>query len=295
MARNFTTPTGRIVQGDPYKLTQRTDDKTKQPKFKQDGSPMMSSFVALAVAKNDPEWPAFKAMCDEEARLAWPADHIRQHRDFANKIEDGDSTETNKRGVRNCDREGFAGHWIVKLGSGYAPTVNVWLTAAQATEQGRIPPGKQAIDGWYASAGGEVVTGDYVKVAGSIDTNKSVDSPGMYMNYSQCALQRKGVPIVTGVDANEAFGTAPPPAAGGNSAPATTTSANAATGQSSATAGGGSYTGYMDTDAPPPPADDAPPPPNEPQMTAKAAGKPYQSFIDKGWTDVTLRQHGYLA
>lgn len=294
MALIFTTPTGRIVQGDPYKMTQKTDSKTKALKVKPDGTPMMSSYIALAIPKNDPDWPAFKAMCDEQAKLAWPLDHIRAHRDFATKIEDGDSTEPNKTGKRNCDREGFAGHWIVKLSSGYAPTVNVWLTAAQANEHGRVPPGKQPIDGWYASSGGEVVTGDYVKVQGSIDSNKSSESPGMYMNYNQCALQRKGEAIVSGMDANEAFGTAPPPAAAGNAAPAATSTPPAATTPSSPTAGAGSYTGFMDA-APPPPADTTPPPPEGPQMTAKAQGKPYESFIAAGWSDTQLRQHGYIA
>lgn len=288
MARIFTTPTGRIVQGDPHRMEPRIDDKTKQPKLKADGSQMVSSYIALAIPKNDPEWPAFKAMCDEEAKQAWPLDHIRQHRDFATKIEDGDSTEPNKKGKRNCDREGFAGHWVVKFGSGYPPTVNVWLTAAQASEMGRVPPGKQAIDGWYASPGGEVNLGDYVKVAGSIDTNKSAESPGMYMNYNQCALQRKGVPIVVGVDANEAFGSAPPPAAGGSSAPPPA----AQTAQM-----GGSYTGYMDP-TPPPPAADAPPPPPAskagPTMTAKAGATTYEQFTAKGWTLKALVENGYV-
>jgi hypothetical protein len=30
-------------------------------------------------------------------------------------------------------------------------------------------------------------------------------------------------------------------------------------------------------------------------MSAKAGGKSFQSFIDKGWTEAQLREHGYLA
>ena len=288
MALNFTTPIGRIVGGDPHNMTQNIDDKTKQPKVRQDGAPMLSSYMAIAIPKNDPEWPAFDAMCKNEAKRLWP-DGRWEHPAFSTKIEDGDSTTLNKKMKRNCDREGYPGHWIVKVGSGYAPTVNVWLTAAQATEQGRVPPGKQAIDGWYASPGGEVNSGDYVRVAGTIDTNKRDDSPGMYMNYNQCALQRKGVPIVVGVDANEAFGSAPPPGAAGGVAPAPAPTPAAAT---------TAYTGYMDpkTDAPLPPASDAPPPPSAagPTMTAKAGATTFEQFKAKGWTLQQLIANGYV-
>lgn len=285
MALAFTTPVGRAVGGDPYKMTQGKDSKTGLPKLKTDGSPMMSSYLALAIPKGDPAWPAFKAMCDGEATKAWPNGQA-QHPQFASKIEDGDSTIPNKKGKRNCDREGFPGHWIVKLGSGFAPEVFVWLTAAEATAQQRVAPGTAAIDNWYPSASGEVKIGDYVSVAGSIDSNKSADSPGMYMNLNKIALERVGEAISVGVDAATAFGTRGP----GNAAPAASTPTPAATTPPSPTAGG--------TDAPPPPHTtymDPPAPPTGPVLAAKANGASYQSFIDKGWTDDTLRQHGYLA
>jgi hypothetical protein len=275
MAVNFTTPKGRMVGGDAYKMTQNTDSKTGQPKLRQDGSPMMSSYIALAIPKNDPAWSAFKAMCDAEALKAWPNGQT-QHPQFASKIEDGDSTIPNKKGKRNADREGFPGHWIVKFGSGYAPKVVYW-------DNNR---------GWVESTGGHVKLGDFISVAGTIDSNKSAESPGMYMNLNQVAFEREGPAITVGIDPNDAFGSRGP----GNGAPAgTSQTAGAATTQSSGTAGGGSYSGYMDTDAPPPPGDDAPPPPSGPQMTEKAQGKSYESFTAKGWTDAQLRQHGYIA
>lgn len=36
-------------------------------------------------------------------------------------------------------------------------------------------------------------------------------------------------------------------------------------------------------------------PPAGPQMTDKAQGVPYESFIAQGWTDELLRQHGYMV
>jgi hypothetical protein len=274
MALNFTTPMGRLVGGDAYKMTQNTDSKTGQPKLRKDGTPQMSSYVALAIPKSDLAWPAFKAMCDAEALKAWPNGQT-QHPQFASKIEDGDSTVPNKKGKRNADREGFPGHWVVKFGSGYAPKVVYWDNTR----------------GWVESTGGHVKLGDYISVAGTIDGNGSADSPGMYMNLNQIAFEREGAAITVGLDPNDAFGSRGP-----NAARAATGQQAAATTQASATAGAGStYSGFMETDAPPPPADDAPPPPAGPTMTDKAQGKTYQSFIDKGWTDAQLRQHGYLA
>lgn len=46
--------------------------------------------------------------------------------------------------------------------------------------------------------------------------------------------------------------------------------------------------------APAPPAPPAPAPPVGRQMTAKAAGATYESFIASGWTDEMLIQHGYM-
>jgi len=39
----------------------------------------------------------------------------------------------------------------------------------------------------------------------------------------------------------------------------------------------------------------APAGPAGPQMTAKAAGVPYESFIAQGWTDDALRRDGYIV
>jgi hypothetical protein len=42
-----------------------------------------------------------------------------------------------------------------------------------------------------------------------------------------------------------------------------------------------------------PPA--APPAAPARQMTAKAGGAPYESFVAQGWNDATLVQHGYMT
>ena len=50
MAINFTTPVGRIVQGDLAK-PQPVLDNLGKPKLSRDGTPMVQHFIALAIAK----------------------------------------------------------------------------------------------------------------------------------------------------------------------------------------------------------------------------------------------------
>lgn len=290
MAGTLFTIKGRLVQGDPYKGNQRKDDKTGALRTKADGSPMMNFFVAVAVPKNDPAWPAFKAMCDAEAAKAWsPAQY--QHRDFANKIEDGDSIEPNKKGKRNVDREGFAGHWIVKLQNGFAPKVQYWGATGWTDSLGQndvpMPSGGHR----------NIRAGDFVTVIGDIESNGSAQSPGMYMNVKVVAFEAEGPEIVQEADYTSLLGTrgpsgaaaVPPPHAAGAASPPPP----AATPPSSPTAAPGNappppgYAGFMD--APPPP------PPVARVMLPAAGGASYEQMIEKGWTDALLVQHGMMA
>lgn len=329
MVTNVTTPVGRIVQGDPYKRTVPPRQGNQPQKMGADGQPASSYFLALAIPKGDPNWPAYKAKLDAEARVSWPqffdaaGNMVNPH--FANKITDGDGID--KNGKPNAGKEGFAGHWVVKFASSLpqAPRSLAWDPAMGA---------------WVETT--TIKCGDYVSINHDCLTNGSTQSPGMYMNPRQIAFEREGqliVPIDSGPTANEAFGarggatippppgaiTPPPPAAG----PVMTPKAGANTYQMMIAAGwthdqlvqqgyvvgnpasgaAGSatvsptspapYTGYMDPNAtlpPPPPADTPPPPPaaTGPTMTPKAAGKAYQAFISAGWSHDQLVQQGYV-
>ena len=299
MATPFTI-TGRMVQGDAHKAQPPSKDpRTKQVKIdSKTGLPVAGQFfVAVAVAKNDAAWPAFKAMIDGEARTSWPqffgtaAPGLQigaelpagcTNPKFANKVIDGDGFDENGQPYSN--KEGFAGHWVVKIGSYYAPKVFEWTAS-----------------GWQETihTGRQVKTGDYITVSGDCKSNNSDQSPGMYMNLGAIAFEREGPEIKSAatVDPNAAFGSRGPggaavPPSQLAAAPAASPPAPAATPPASPTAAPSEpYTGYMDASTPPPPA----PAPVGPTMTAKAAGASYESFIKNGWNDAQLREHGYIA
>lgn len=280
------TITGRIVQGDVNQAQPpKKDPATKQVKINPaTGQPYPGQyFVALAVPKNDPNWPAIKAGLDAEAKAAWPQFFGTPpaglvigpelpvgctNPKFANKIIDGDGHDD--QGQPYSAKEGYAGHWVVKIASQYAPKVWSWR------------------NGWEETihTGVKVKCGDYVSISGTCVSNQSQQSPGMYMNLGAVAFEREGPAIVSAaaVDPNAAFG-----ARGGNGVPAVTPPPPAVTTPPSATATG--------TDAAPPPPHTAymDPPAAGPTMTAKAGGKSYQSFIDAGWNEAQLREHGYIV
>lgn len=280
MATQFTIA-GRIVQGDPYRMEQRKDDND-QPRVKADGTPMMSSFIALAIPKGDPNWPAHRALFDAEAQKAWPNGEW-QHPSFANKIEDGDSTIPNKKGKRNADREGFPGNWIVKLGSGYAASVKYWDDVKGWTDS--IPN----------SGGPQVKCGDYVSVIGTIDTNGPSKSPGMYMNLNVIALEREGVAIQqTSIDLNAALGTRGP---GGAAVPPTPPVSAASPPPPAHTPPSPPIASPSNPPPPPHTGFMAPPPapPAGPVMLPAANGVTYEAYIAAGWTHEQMVAAGYIA
>lgn len=89
-------------------------------------------------------------------------------------IKDGNSQVPNKKGKKNCDREGFPGHWIIKLRSGFPPKT-------------------------YNGNGSEVMPpesfkpGNYAQVNVSVAGNTG-DSPGVYINPVMAALGPATVP-----------------------------------------------------------------------------------------------------
>lgn len=130
--------------------------------------------------------------------MSWPQGQA-QRPDFAWKIEDGDSTTPNKKGRKNCDREGYAGHWIVKIGGGYAPKI---VNA----------DGSQVID-----VVGAVKCGYYVQVCVSVKSNESTQTAGIYINHQAVALAGYGPEIIQGPDVGAmGFGGAPLPAGASN-------------------------------------------------------------------------------
>lgn len=267
----FTAPTGRLVWGDPTKLRQKTDQLTNAPRTKHDGTPLMTCDFGVAYSKADPATAPFMALLRAADKAAFPQFHDAAGNPtlptFADKITDGDSQVPNKKGKKPCERDGYAGHWVVSY--------------SRAT--GDTPPLKRH-DGtrWVDMDPAGLDCGDYVIIGGSTTSNDSAQSPGMYRNVDMVGFVGKGQRIITGRDADEALGAAPP-----------------------ALPAGATATPQAPADAPLPSAPPAPydahlpPPPSAPEpdgpvMTAKANGAPYEAFIAKGWTEETLRAQGFI-
>lgn len=254
----FTTPVGRLVQGDPFEAqTKDAEGNLRVVKSGPNaGQPSPQFFIAVAFPKMLPnpqtgqleqnhEFNAFYALIDRVARAEFPAlfpnGGACVNPLFAFKVKDGDGVD--RQGKSNANKEGWAGNWIVSFSSAYAPKV------------------VQPVGGaWQAITDKSALKrGYFVRVAGSVTGNDSTQQPGVYVNLDMIELAGYGPEIISGPDAASAFGAAPaapipgmmaaPPA--GPALPATGTpplpgatpgAALPATGSPPAVPG---YTGYM--------------------------------------------------
>lgn len=302
------TFTGRLVQGDPATLGPvQKDTRTGQPKLTREGQPVRQFFVAVAVPKiesqrliipGNPSYEQVRAIIDTDARVSWPQFFGQRHQGmqypanlpadctnpkFANKIVDGDGFD--EKGQPNSAKDGWAGCWIIKSVTMFAPKIYEWTAS-----------------GWQETihTGRKIKCGDYITVSGDCTSNESDQTPGMYMNMDTVSFEQEGVAIIgaNNVDPNEALGSrgAPPPAAqqqGNAQNPAGAGAAShgaPAHGTQGFTIAPG-YSGYRDPNAG---AGAPPPPPSGPQMTA-AAQYTYEQYIASGWTDATLRANGLMV
>lgn len=290
--------TGRMVQGYAHEARGSIDKTTKKPKLNQDGSERKSFFLAIAIAKNPaqrfvvpgtPDYESQRALIDGDARASWPQFFGTRPQGlqfdaslpldctnpkFANKIMDGDGFDEN--GQPNSKKEGWAGCWIVKVGNGFAPKCYEWENGWQ-----ELGP----------HSARKIKCGDYITVSGECVSNKSSDSPGMYMNFDTVSFEKEGASIEQGqsVDPNAALGMRGPNAGAGNAGAAS--SGGGAAGTTHSATASQEYSGYRETAvAAPPPDDDD----DEPQMTA-AATTTYAAYIAAGWTDEKLRKKGLMV
>jgi hypothetical protein len=303
-ATQFTTSTGRIVwtgadNGTNSLYDPCTKDFDGNPLGNNDdGSSKVSYRLGLAIAKRPGDANWWDSLEGKIIHAQGFADHPQAagSPDFSWKVVDGDSkVKTAKAKIPPCEKEGFPGHWVFTVNSGFPfKFVNADGSA-------------------YLLDRGAVKCGDYVQIACSVLGNTG-KSPGVYINHQCVSLQGLGAAIVGGIDPKSAgFGKGPQPVGMtpvGNvntgSTPPPPQSAPTA-----ATTGG----------APPPPANAAPPPqqvpqvpvtpapsflgappaappppvPSGPVMTAKAAGQTYAAFIAAGWSEALLRSNGYIV
>ena len=281
----FTSPVGRFVQGSAF--DPQLKDQQGNPRVIKTGpnagQPAPQWFMALAFAKTDPAWPTFHALLMNEAATAWPSLFPSGAAGpcvlptFASKIIDGDGYDTT--GKSNATKEGFAGHWIVRFTSGYAPKV--------------YPAGRYAPADLITTPA-LLRTGYFVRIAGSVVSNQNPTKPGLYVNIALVELAGHGTEIVQGPDAAAAFAAPAALPAGASPTPIA----------AGPLPGGGA--------APPPPAATAPPPPpaapyagyrdaapalNAGPLYTMVAGEvtTREQYLASGWTDDLLVQHGKMT
>jgi hypothetical protein len=310
-----TEAAGRIVQGSLYIPQEKTmqGDPLVVKTGPNKGQPTKKYFFALALKKTQQHWAneSWGKPIWAFGHAAWPQGQA-QSPGFAWKIEDGDSQIPNKNGRKNCDREGFPGHWIVNFSSSFAPKI--------FTSNGDPILEPNAVKVGY-----------YVIVRASTQSNENTTNPGIYMNHGMVGFIAYGPEISQGPNPKDIFkgGYVVPPGAstvpiGGAALPASAPTPGGAlppppgapvppAGAPPAAPASTSVVPSAPFLAPPapgaapapaaapalPPAPGAPPPPATaapagPQMTAAANGVSYAAYIAAGWTDAQLRAKGLL-
>lgn len=304
---NFLTPVGRLVQGDVFEA-QTKDQQGNLLVVKTGpnaGQPTQRYFIAVAFAKTDPAFPAFYAQIEQVARASFPQHFNAQgqctHPNFSWKVMDGDGVDQN--GKPNASKEGFAGHWVVKFGSSFAP---------KAYYRGKYDPSQVITDP------NAIKRGYFVRVAGTIEGNGNATKPGVYVNLNMVELAGYGDEIVSGPQAGDVFGGAPvqqamppgfrptPAAAGPSGVPAAPQVAQPGpVAQPAAPAVSMPVQpaitpnpAFLGTAMPTPgamPTPAASAPGISRQMTAKAAGYTFEQMVGAGWTEQALREQGYMV
>lgn len=269
MTETITTPVGRLVEGSLYKGNQ-FDAENKPLTFKSGknaGQSRVDFYFALAIPKtgeshwNQTEWGQ---TIERVAKLAFPKGQW-QRPDFSWKIIDGDSTLMNKANKRPCDKEGFAGNWVLKFSRPFAPKIYNFDGSQLITEENFVN------------------LGDFIQVNALVAGNNSDIQPGIYLNHNMVAFRAYGDRITLGVDAKAAgFGNAPLPP-GASAVPSAT------------------FTPQAQVAAVPPAAPapypqilNVPPAPIR-TMTPKAAGLTYEQYKNAGWTDQQLIDGGLMV
>ena len=266
------TPVGRLVQGHPFEAN--STNMEGQPLTDKAGKPRVEYFFAIAIPKTDPEFPALWQKVQEVAQKGFPGGET-QRPTFSWKYTDGDTL---------LDKEGFAGHHVLKLKSSFAPRVSTKGGAAQIVDATQIK------------------RGDYVRVYISVAPNGSTVQPGVYLNPSMVELVGYGEEISSGPAGDQIFGGAPVGAlpAGASATPVAGAPIAQGAPPTSAPPAAAPPTTVQPAAAPPttvqPAADFLNPQAPAVQLTPKAAaeGQTHASLLALGWTEDVMRAQGYI-
>jgi len=175
----LTSPVGHFIMGDAF--TGSDKDHQGRPRLDQNQQPKMQWFMALAIPKNDPGWEDLWNQITAVGQRDFPNGDW-QRPDFAWKVADGDSKYPDRPECRGC--------YVVRLSSGFAPTV--WN-----------PQNQQIVDA------AQCKRGDYVRCYISMRGNDDRNKPGVYLNHQMVQVCGYGEAINSGPSAEQAFGAAP--------------------------------------------------------------------------------------
>ena len=311
----FTTPAGRIVQGDPWKLPQKLDFTTKQPKLNKEGQFIYERFVALAIPKTDPTWNAFWARLTTVGVTGYGG---QIPGNMAWKVTDGDAPE-------HAAKVGFLGHWIVAMSTQFETKI-VDRDGNPLTEESQCK------------------RGDYADIFIDVRADGHAVNPSIYISPKIIRVLGYGEPIIGGPDVSDMdaapvapAGASPVPVGGAPMAltapvpapvpalpvagapvpaPVTVAPVGAVPAVPVAPVAGvpavplapapvQSVAPLVPTPAPVLPSaplvpaaaissPSSPPAPTAPVMTAKAVGVTREAYHASGWTDEQLIAEGYM-
>lgn len=295
---DFTTPVGRMIQGS-VQMQHQTDMETNQKLFNDDGSPQMGVFFSMAFPKVLPngqpntEFDQFRAMLGQVAAAAWPALFPQGYNPampnggcinprFSWKYQDGDGVDHNGRSV--AGKAGFAGNHIIKFFTGFP---------VRCFNEGKFAPHEELQNPWDI-----IKRGFWIRVVGEAKTNNATGNqvPGIAIYPKLVSFVERGEEIVSGPDAQQAFGAAPvgwrPPA---TSSPIPTPGAQQPV-QVPQVATPPVQVPQVATppvQVPPVQVPQAPAGPTvAPQFAAQ--GVTWAILQQQGWTEELARQHGYI-
>lgn len=182
---NHTTGVGRIVKGDVFAGYDKDYDGIPYTD-KKTGEPVSRYSVGIAFLKTDPATDAMLAYmrkCGDE-----DCGTLSGHPSFSWKHVDGDSDVPDLKGVKPCDKDGYAGHHVI--------------TFTQPTRPPRVVDENQVDIG---ADSGKAARGSYVRVCFDVKGHTTNAKPGIYVTHKLVQHIGYGVPLAGGIDVGAAL------------------------------------------------------------------------------------------
>lgn len=166
------TPVGRFLDGSFVKSYNKDfyGNETEKPYF----------WAHIGFEKRTPEFNEISRHVQFIAQQGFPELFKNDSKPaaFSWKIIDGDSRVPNKKGSIYAEKEGYPGNYIFKFVT-YYPLKICNSDAIDVTEDEKY-----------------IKIGDYVRILGSVTSNKSKINPGIYLNMNRVQHVRSGPEIV---------------------------------------------------------------------------------------------------